>query len=235
MKKIKNSMTSDTNRRSLSVAWQDSHWPIFFNTVSIKHFLVHHHANSGRTTRPEMGAPALLNPMKIIRTTLAFASVITVLSLGTGLHAQDNGPADRPQCEHGPHGKPPFMKALDADGNGSIDSTELANAPAALATLDKNSDGQITADELRPPLPEGAPKPPVDEANHAPKFSPPFIAALDVDKDGTISAAELANATEELRTLDKDNDGILSREEFCGVPPEGGRPGGEPRHHGPGQ
>ncbi len=32
-----------------------------------------------------------------------------------------------------------------------IDADEIANAPAALKALDKNGDGQLTADELRPP------------------------------------------------------------------------------------
>jgi hypothetical protein len=32
-----------------------------------------------------------------------------------------------------------------------IDAEEISNAPAALRTLDKNGDGQLTPDELRPP------------------------------------------------------------------------------------
>ena len=43
---------------------------------------------------------------------------------------------------------------------------------------------------------------------------PPLIAALDVDHDGTISAPELADAPESLKTLDKNGDGELSPEEL---------------------
>jgi len=59
----------------------------------------------------------------------------------------------------GPGGGPrfvmPLMQALDANGDGIIDETEIANASAALKKLDKNGDGKLTPDELRPPRPEG--------------------------------------------------------------------------------
>jgi hypothetical protein len=52
-----------------------------------------------------------------------------------------------------PPGRPvsPIMAALDANKDGEIDATELANATAALKTLDKNGDGKLTGDEIRPP------------------------------------------------------------------------------------
>jgi Ca2+-binding EF-hand superfamily protein len=53
---------------------------------------------------------------------------------------------------------PPMIAALDANQDGEIDGSEIANAPAALKTLDKNGDGQLTQDELRPARPEGAPQ-----------------------------------------------------------------------------
>ena len=55
----------------------------------------------------------------------------------------------------------------------------------------------------------------------------PIIAALDADKDGEISAAEIANAAVALKTLDKNSDGKLTGEEF-GPQPRGDRgPRGE--------
>lgn len=51
----------------------------------------------------------------------------------------------------------------------------------------------------------------------------PALAALDADKDGTVSAAELANAGAALKSLDKDNDGKISAEEMR--PRMGGRGG----------
>ncbi|MFM7166589.1 MAG: EF-hand domain-containing protein, partial [Planctomycetaceae bacterium] len=50
----------------------------------------------------------------------------------------------------------PLMQALDADQDGSLSPAEIENAAKALAKLDKNGDGTISTDELRPAgLPEG--------------------------------------------------------------------------------
>ena len=44
----------------------------------------------------------------------------------------------------------PVMAALDSDGNGEISPEEIKGAVAALKKLDKNKDGKLTEDELRP-------------------------------------------------------------------------------------
>ena len=44
----------------------------------------------------------------------------------------------------------PVMSALDSDGNGEISSEEIKGAVVALKKLDKNKDGKLTEDELRP-------------------------------------------------------------------------------------
>jgi hypothetical protein len=49
----------------------------------------------------------------------------------------------------------PLMEALDANHDGIIDADEIANASAALKKLDKNGDGKLTPDELRPHRPQG--------------------------------------------------------------------------------
>lgn len=61
----------------------------------------------------------------------------------------------------------------------------------------------------------------------------PLLVAIDKDKDGTISAAELKGASAALATLDKNKDGKLTRDEmrpdfsqFRRPGGEGGRPGG---------
>lgn len=66
----------------------------------------------------------------------------------------------------------------------------------------------------------------------------PILSALDADRDGTISAKELQNASKVLGKLDKDGDGQLSREEprmnFGAGGPGGERrgPGGPPEGQG---
>jgi uncharacterized protein YuzE len=56
----------------------------------------------------------------------------------------------------------------------------------------------------------------------------PILSAIDVNHDGRIDAAELANAPARLKTLDKNTDGKLTRDE-AGLPPGFGRPAGPGR------
>lgn len=131
---------------------------------------------------------------------------------------------------------PPLITALDADHDGKISSDEMANSANALKTLDKNADGQLTAEELHPPRPEGAPggerkgppqrpQPPQDDEGgprihkriHMPP--PPMLKALDANDDKTISADEIGNASKSLLTLDKNSDGQLTLEELRPEPP----------------
>jgi hypothetical protein len=68
-----------------------------------------------------------------------------------GNQGSGNGPESR-----GNRRPPPnvLMDALDANHDGIIDANEIANAPAALKKLDKNGDGKLTPDELRPQRPQ---------------------------------------------------------------------------------
>lgn len=68
---------------------------------------------------------------------------------------EPNGPPDGPPNE--PKGPPPnrppappMITALDTDHNGTISAAELAAAPESLKTLDKNGDGELSLEELRP-------------------------------------------------------------------------------------
>ena len=42
-----------------------------------------------------------------------------------------------------------MVAALDTNSDGVISKEEIANAPAALRSLDRNGDGRLTADEFR--------------------------------------------------------------------------------------
>ena len=59
---------------------------------------------------------------------------------------------------HGRHPVPAIIKALDANGDGVIDSDEMKNAGDALKSLDKDGDGKLTREEYMgppPPRPDG--------------------------------------------------------------------------------
>ena len=104
------------------------------------------------------------------KTLIAIALALAATTLNT--KAQDEGgappppPDGPPPNEAGPQGgpggehrrpKPPLEIALDANKDGVIDADEIANASTALKILDKNGDGKLTQDELRPPRPPGPP------------------------------------------------------------------------------
>jgi hypothetical protein len=50
------------------------------------------------------------------------------------------------------------MMALDADKDGTLSAEEIAKAPEALKTLDKNGDGKLAREELGPPRPPRGPR-----------------------------------------------------------------------------
>lgn len=52
---------------------------------------------------------------------------------------------------------PPVVAVFDANHDGVIDEREIEHAGEALKKLDKNADGKVTLDELRPLRPDGAP------------------------------------------------------------------------------
>ena len=182
--------------------------------------------------------------MKVSR--LTWMTVLAV-GLGAGLvFAQEEGgppPQDGngggPGQGHHRPPPPPIVQALDANHDGVIDSNEIANASAALKTLDKNGDGKLTTDEYRPPRPEGArgdhaggPPPqgnsqgggsPPQEHHQRPPL--PILQALDANHDGAIDSNEIANAPAALKTLDKNGDGKLTPDEF--MPPRPNGPHGD--------
>ena len=91
--------------------------------------------------------------MKLIHKTLLMATTAAALSLAAA-DTDSTRPA-RPEGRGRP--VPPVIAALDANGDGVIDTVEISNAVAALAKLDANGDGNLSGDELHPARPEGGP------------------------------------------------------------------------------
>jgi hypothetical protein len=73
---------------------------------------------------------------------------------GGWLLAVTGPPRDgRPQTGPGGEGQRavhPLMTTLDLNGDGIVDQRELENATSALRRLDRNGDGRLTPEELRP-------------------------------------------------------------------------------------
>jgi hypothetical protein len=192
-----------------------------------------------------------------MKTKMKLVLLAALGSLALAAHAQDaGGPPPGDGQNDGPGGGggrhhppiPAIVRALDTNHDGIIDSNEIANASAALMTLDKKGDGKLTWDEYMGPRPHGRPQggdgpdansgdakdnegppgpPPGDDQNGGPGGGghhhhppiPAIVRALDTNHDGIIDASEIANASAALKTLDKNGDGRLTRDEYLGKRP----------------
>jgi Ca2+-binding EF-hand superfamily protein len=119
----------------------------------------------------------------------------------------------------------PLVTALDTDHDGIISASEIHNAPAALRTLDKNGDGQLTEDELRPQRPEGFGREGEGRRgegreNSGPEAGSPddmvaTLMAFDKNKDGKLSKSELPERMQGLFDRgDLNHDGFLTPDEI---------------------
>lgn len=183
------------------------------------------------------------------------ASVAALMS-APGLLAQPPGPPGGfggPGGPGGPGGMMrmmPVMAALDADGSGDISAEEINNATASLKTLDKNKDGKLTEDELRPNFGgrgEGPGGGGPGGGGQGPEAMMAEMMALDKNGDGKLELSEVGERRQGMfARADADKDGSVTRDELrrmieaqiqggrggFGGPPEG-REGGRGGFGGP--
>lgn len=170
--------------------------------------------------------------MKNAHRLLLVAALITTEILCAQTAPADGGTGPRRGGPGGPGGPgrlPPVLRVLDADKDGEISAAEIAGSAASLATLDANSDGILTTDELRPARPGMRGTPPADAPDRPargpggpgahPRPILPVMLALDANADGALSAPEVANAPASLKALDANKDGKLTRDELRPLPP----------------
>lgn len=104
--------------------------------------------------------------------------------------------------------------ALDANNDGVIDEKEIADAPAALKKLDRNADGKLTQDELRPALPmPGQMGPGLGQGSSEETVT--RMMQYDKDSDGKLSKEELPERMQSmLERGDANKDGFLTKDEL---------------------
>ncbi|MDE1163756.1 MAG: EF-hand domain-containing protein [Acidobacteriaceae bacterium] len=114
----------------------------------------------------------------------------------------------------------PLLNTLDANHDGVIEADEIAAAPKALLALDKNGDGEITPDEMKPRQMTSE-----ERAKH-------MLEEWDTNQDGKLSKAEMPERMQaQFEKIDTNSDGFADLEElkvyFASMPAGGfGRPGG---------
>jgi hypothetical protein len=107
------------------------------------------------------------------------------------------------------------LRALDADRDLTLSPWEIAAAPAVLRKLDTNHDGKLTPEECGLHIDPNSVPPALLAQLHQRFMSfHPVLTALDVDRDGEISAWEIEHAAASLMKLDRNHDGYLTADEL---------------------
>ncbi len=114
----------------------------------------------------------------------------------------------------------PLMKALDTDQDGTLSASEISNASKTLMQLDKNGDGILSADEMRPDpssMPGGfagagpGAKGPVNGQMMGKLFE-----TRDKNGDGKLTGDEIPERFQDkMKMIDKDGDGSITKAEFA--------------------
>lgn len=97
------------------------------------------------------------------------------------------------------------QRVIDANANGQIDAFEISKAKERLLLYDKNKNGILSMKEL------GGSKADIEKLRQFAIFR-----AIDTDGNGTYSKKELAEASEKIKNLDRNNDGIIEASESNG-------------------
>ncbi|MFH1919966.1 MAG: EF-hand domain-containing protein [Planctomycetota bacterium] len=129
------------------------------------------------------------------------------------------GPDGRGPEDRGPGFVPPrfpLMVALDADEDGEISAKEIENAVAALKKLDKNEDGKLAREELRPQFGPGGPGGPGGFGPGGPGRGDMVghIMSFDENEDGKVTKEELPEPMHRMfQHADANQDGAIDKEE----------------------
>ncbi len=151
----------------------------------------------------------------------------------------ERGPGDRGPGDRGGAGpeemmrRMPIIAALDANHDGKISKEEIDNASVALRKLDKNSDGALTFDELRPQgdfagrprdggdrergpgRGEGGGDMPREAMENPQQFARMLFERRDANSDNKLTGDEIPEPMRaRMEGIDTDNDDAISREEL---------------------
>lgn len=114
----------------------------------------------------------------------------------------------------------PVIAAIDENGDGIISAAEMEKAGVALKKLDKNKDGQLTEDELRPEFGGGPGGRDHEEHEEEPRGTSTEsvvtrLLALDKNGDGKLDGSELAGRFQSiLAKADTNKDGFATKAEL---------------------
>jgi len=120
----------------------------------------------------------------------------------------------------------PLFRALDTDEDGQLSASEIENASKSIIKLDKNGDGVISAEEMRPdpaqmpmfagPNAPGRPGAPgAAGQTPGPEMMMRMFENRDQDKDGKLTGDEIPpQMRERLTNMDTNGDGAIDKSEI---------------------
>ncbi len=118
----------------------------------------------------------------------------------------------------------PLLRILDRDNDGRLTQRERQEMSGLFASLDRNGDGTISADEIPVPIrfavtlgphvhellasPTAAAR--AAAARKTSPAAPAWFTSMDKNNDGDVSRSEFLGTTEQFKQLDTNGDGLLS-------------------------
>ena len=114
------------------------------------------------------------------------------------------GDPARPTSPSAPSAAQPASRLAEMDTNhdGQVSRAEWKGNDVSFQMLDRNGDGTLSSDELTPSSAPAAEEPAA------------AFARTDADHDGRITREEWQGGLGELQALDRNGDGVLTRDEF---------------------
>lgn len=120
----------------------------------------------------------------------------------------------------------PVFKALDTNKDHELAGDELDNAVSSIQALDKDNDGIVSRQELRPGMraagERGQEKPGINrgepvnarDRGQSGQSHSRILKAIDTNKDGELNNEEIYNSVSALKQLDNDGDGKVTSQEL---------------------
>ena len=154
--------------------------------------------------------------IKSIKGILPIAAIGLTMTVGDLLAQGTRGPGGPGGGRGGMMRMVPVMAVLDADADGQISAKEIENASMALKKLDKNKDGKLTEDELRPEF--GGRGGRGERGGRRGGGSEEFVNRMmnfDENGDGKLSKDELPERMQAfMARADSNNDGDITKQEL---------------------
>ncbi|MCF7848372.1 MAG: sulfatase-like hydrolase/transferase [Kiritimatiellales bacterium] len=144
---------------------------------------------------------------------------------------QGSGPAGQREGGRAPRSTEDFLERFDSNKDGQVSKKEFTGPANRFPMLDQDGNGIITKAEFEAAPPSGQRGGGTDRQGQQSagrkggRGGSGFLERFDANKDGQVTKEEFTGPAERFPTLDKDGNGIISKDEIPTGPPAGQREG----------